>query len=364
MLLLGNDDVAQVLDMETTMAALEESYLAIADGHATCRPRIDIDIPTANPDRHYRWGTMEGGSTAGYFAIRMKSDILMWETAPDGTVTREKYCGRPGLFCGLILLTSTETGLPLAMIQDGVIQHMRVGGDGGIGVRHMARADASTIGMLGSGGMARTHILSFLAARPGIRALRVYSPTPANREAFAAWVAAEFGLEVTVCARPEEAYEGADIVAALTDATAPVLDGDRLEPGAHVVNIGGGGLPDARTMERVDVYLRLGDAPAPHGMPPFEQEYLSWRIHGPADAGRPKEEPHGNALPDRRVSLKELVDGTRPGRMSDDQITWSVRGNLQGAQFFPIAARAYQAAREKGLGREIPDDWILQTIRN
>ncbi|MDU8941760.1 hypothetical protein [Ovoidimarina sediminis] len=363
MLLLSNADVAEVLDMETTMAALEEAYLGVADGGATCRPRIDVNIPTSDPERVYRWGTMEGGARDGYFAIRMKSDVLHWETAADGTVTREKFCGRPGLFLGLILLTSTETGLPLALIQDGVLQHMRVGGDGGLGVRYMARTDAEVVGMLGSGGMAKTHVASFLTARPGIRRLKVYSPTRAHREAFGARAADTHGIEVEVCDRPEAIYEGAAIVAALTDATAPVLDGDRLEPGTHVVNIGGGGVPDRRTLERVDVYLRMGDAPAPEGLPPFEQEYLSWRVGAPP-ARRPKEKAHGNMLPGRRVSLKEIRDGSHPGRTSDDQITWSERGNLQGAQFFSVAGRAYEAARDKGLGREIPDDWLLQTIRN
>lgn len=364
MLLLGNDDIANVLDMETTMAALEAAYLGVAEGRGTCRPRIDVDIPTSDPERLYRWGTMEGGSTDGYFAIRMKSDVLHWETAPDGTVTREKYCGRPGLYCGLILLTSTESGMPLALIQDGVLQHMRVGGDGGLGVRHMARKDAEVVGMLGSGGMAKTHVEAFLAARPGIRTLRVYSPTKANREAFAAWIAEEHDLSVEACERPEDVYRGAHIVAALTDATRPVLDGDLIEPGAHVVNIGGGGLPDRRTMERVDVYLRFGDAPAPEGLAPFEQHFLSWRVAGKSPPKRPKEKAHGIMLPEKRVTLKDLVDGTHPGRTSDGQITWSERGNLQGAQFYSVAARAYEAAREQGLGREIPDDWILQTIRN
>lgn len=363
MLLLGNDDIAQVLDMDMTMDALQDAYLAVAEGRATCRPRIDIDIPTSDPGLHYRWGTMEGGAQGGHFAIRMKSDILHWETAPDGTVTREKYCGRPGLFCGLILLTSTETGLPLALIQDGIIQHMRVGGDGGLGVRHMARQDVTQVGMLGSGGMARTHMRAFLAARPGIDTLRVYSPTRENREAFARWVEAELGIAAIPCDRPEDVYDGSGIVAAVTDATAPVLDGDRLNPGTHVVNIGGGGLPDARTLDRVDVYLRMGDAPAPGGLPPFEQEYLSWRV-GTPPARRPREKAHGVALPDRRVTLKQLLDGTHPGRTSDDQITWSERGNLQGAQFFSVAGRAYEAARARGLGRDIPDDWLLQTIRN
>ena len=50
---------------------------------------------------------MEGGSTGGYFAIRMKSDII-YETEYKGALTQEKYCISPGLYCGLILLTSVE----------------------------------------------------------------------------------------------------------------------------------------------------------------------------------------------------------------------------------------------------------------
>lgn len=364
MLLLGNDDISQILEIGGVMAALESAYLDIAEGRATCRPRIDIDIPTPDPEKIYRWGTMEGGSTSGYFAIRMKSDVLHWETAPDGTVTREKFCGRPGLFCGLIFLTSTETGLPLALIQDGVLQHMRVGGDGGLGVKHMARKDASVVGMLGSGGMAKTHMRAFMAVRPGIRRLQVYSPTPENRTAFGEWVEGEFGIEVQVCDTPGDIYKGAHIVAALTDATAPVLNGNLIEPGAHVINVGSGGRPDARTMERVDLYLRFGDAPAPSGLPPFDQQFLSWRVEGAEPKSRPKEKASGNMLPGKRVTLKELSDGTHPGRASADQITWSERGNLQGAQFYSVAANAFETAREKGLGREIPDDWLLQTIRN
>src|SRR5262249_27962156 len=112
-LIINNADVEKLLTMEMTIEALEESYLALAAKEAVCRPRIDIRIPTSDPAKNYQWGTMEGGSTAGYFAIRMKSDVIYEQRVGD-VVTQEKYCSRPGLFCGLILLTSTETGEPLA----------------------------------------------------------------------------------------------------------------------------------------------------------------------------------------------------------------------------------------------------------
>src|SRR6266403_3634497 len=233
MLLLNNDDVKQVLTMEITVSALDQAYRELTRREAVCRPRIDVQIPTKDSTKIYQWGTMEGGSTSGYFAIRMKSDII-YETQYNGVTTQEKYCMRPGLFCGLILLTSIHNGEPLAFINDGHLQHMRVGGDGGIGVKYMANEDAEVVGMLGSGGMARTHMQAFTRVRT-IKKLQVFSPTKANREAFGREMAAKYNIEVQVCDRPEDVYKGAHILAALTDSALEVTDGTLLEKGAHIV---------------------------------------------------------------------------------------------------------------------------------
>jgi len=366
-LIINNDDVARLLTIEATMDALEQSYRNLAIGEAICRPRIDMRIPTSDPARTYQFGSMEGGSTEGYFAVRMKSDVI-YETAYNGAITREKHCVRPGLFCGLIFLTSTETGEPLAFINDGVLQHMRVAADGGIGVKYLARKDAEVVGMLGSGGMARSHMQAFMAVRH-IRKLQVYSPTRENREAFGREMAAKYDIEVMPCDRPDDIYKGADIVAALTDSAVPVLDGTRLEPGTHIVNIGGSGRIDAESLRRIDVYLRFGDAPAPVGRPELaiDDEFLAWEARPGShqhSGGRPRPRAPGVALPDRRVTLGDIVSGKAAGRTSDDEITWSERGNLQGAQFYAVAARVYEAAKAAKLGYEIPTSLFLQDIRD
>ncbi len=363
-LFLNNHDIEKVLTMKDTMAALEESYTRLATGEAVCRPRIDIAIPTSDPEKTYRWGTMEGGSTGGYFAIRMKSDIVYKQTVGD-VVTEEKYCTQPGLFCGLIFLTSIENGEPLAFINDGVLQHMRVGADGGLGVKYMARKDAEVVGMLGSGGMARAHMEAFTQVR-NIKRLQVYSPTPGNRQRFGDAMAQQYGIEVQVCDRPEQVYRGAHIVAGLTDSAIPVLDGKHLEKGAHIVNIGGGGKPDAASLARVDRYLRFGDAPAPLGRPEFgvPDEHITYAASRPGHPPRKGGKAHGVALPDRMVTLADIIHKRAEGRTSDDQITWSERGNLQGAQFYAVAGRAFELARAAKLGREIPTEWFLQDIRN
>jgi len=366
-LIINNDDVAKVLTMEDTIAALETSYRNLFLGEATCRPRIDIRIPTSDPTKNYQFGSMEGGSTGGYFAVRMKSDIV-YEQRNGDVVTQEKYCTKPGLFCGLIFLTSIENGEPLAFINDGVLQHMRVAGDGGIGVKYMARKDAKVVGMLGSGGMAREHMASFIAVR-NIEKLQVYSPTKTNREAFGREMAAKYNIEVQVCERPEDIYKGADIVAALTDSAVPVLNGALIEKGAHVVNIGGSGVPDAETIRRADVYLRFGDAPAPIGRPELalDDEYIAWEAKPEARKfgdGRWGKKAHGVMAPEKRITLADIWSGRTPGRTSPDQITWSERGNLQGAQFYAVAGRVYELVKERGLGYEIPTELFLQTIRN
>src|SRR5439155_14041037 len=205
-LLIDNDIVRRVLSPAAVRRALESAYRDLASGEAVCRPRIDIRIPTRDPAKFYQWGTMEGGSTGGYFAIRMKSDVV-YEREYEGARTQEKYCSRPGLYCGLVFLTDVETGEPLAIINDGTLQHLRVAADSAIGTDMMAREDCRTLGMLGSGGMATSHVEALLDVRR-IEHLKVFSPTRANRERFAAEIAERHEIECEALASPREAYRG------------------------------------------------------------------------------------------------------------------------------------------------------------
>lgn len=99
----------------------------------------------------------------------------------------------------------------------------------------------------------------------------------------------------------------------------------------------------------------------------LEDEYIAWearpaaRKFGDARWGK---KAHGVVLPDKRISLADIWSGKAPGRTSPDQITWSERGNLQGAQFYAVAGRVYELVRAHGLGYEIPTALFLQNIRN
>ena len=134
MLFIHNDMVVKLLSMRDCIEAQEQAFRQIPSGRAIHRPRLDMYVPCDLPDGYYRWGTMEGAND-GILAIRMKSDIITWPKNADGVWRENKYCVKPGAFCGLILLLSTKNGEPLAFINDGVLQHMRVGGGAGIGAR-------------------------------------------------------------------------------------------------------------------------------------------------------------------------------------------------------------------------------------
>ncbi len=365
MLFLNNSDVEQLLTPAMTRDALFQAYMDLAAQEAVCRPRIDIRIPTAEPGRVYQWGTMEGGSTRGYFAVRMKSDVI-YEQAYNGVRTQEKYASRPGLFCGLIWLTSIDTGEPLAILNDGYLQHMRVAADSAIGTNIMAREDSTALAMIGAGGMARSHLEALREVRD-IRSVKVYSPTKANRDRYAAEMSERFGIACEALDNPADACRGADILASCTDSSVPVIQPEWLEPGMHVISIGGRPTEGARG--RFDRTLRLGTAPAPVGRPELgtADEYLAY-------LARPDDPRWQSELIGKRASrvtgrgddvfFADIVAEREQGRGGRDQITYSERGNIQGAQFYSVAAVVYEAAVERGLGRTLPTEWFLQDIRD
>jgi len=363
-LLLNNDDVRNLLTMQMTIDALDRSYRGTITGETVCRPRIDIEIPTRNPEQTYRWGTMEGGSSAlGYFAIRMKSDIIYY-TEYEGVRTEEKFASRPGLFCGLVMLFDVQNAEPLAIINEGYLQHFRVGADAGIGARHMAREDAHVVGMFGSGGMARSHVDAMRQVR-SIDRIQVFSPTREHREAYAREMAEKYDIEVIAVDDPSDVCRGADIVCECTDAAQTVVMGRWLEPGTHITAIGSHFDPEV--YERTDVSLRLGMAPAPVGPPQWATESGSVTYAaGPGMKGieQTTKAHRTEARFEKVISLEDLLAGHEAGRTSREQITHSTRGNLQGAQFFAVGGAVYEAARASSVGGAVPTEWFLQDIRD
>ena len=366
MLLIDNDTVARVLTMAECMAVQEEAFAAAAAGTAVSRPRIDTFAPCEREDGYYRFGSIEGTSHDIY-AVRLKSDILTWPRRPDGSWSEQKYCVRPGTYCGLVFLFSTRDGTPLAILNDGHLQHMRVGGAAGIGTRLLARQDAQIVAMIGSGGMARTVLEAILLVRP-IRQVRLYSRDPARRAAFVKEANTRFGVDVVDVPSAEKALEGADIVATCTDSMTPVVDGAWLRPGMHVVNIGPSDLgPDSEA--RIDCVVRQGSEVLPL---PESDNYVAGLGHsrGAFLAGTPEERKRIPRSGHRKSAKREwptyadVITGRVPGRISGEQITQYRPVGNWGLQFSSVGGLVYRNAKRLGLGRELPTELFLQNVKN
>lgn len=372
-LLINNEDVAEVLTMADCIDTIEAGVKEYYDGDATCRPRIDVWAPSGDPKGYYQWGSMEGTSRRHMvFATRLKSDIAYW-TEYNGVKTQEKYCQRPGKFCGLILIFSLENGEPLAIINDGYLQHMRVGATGGLAAKYLAREDVETIGMIGSGGMARTHAMAFCAVRK-IRRIQVYSPTVRNREAYAKEMSETLEIEVVPVKSAQEAVRGAEIVSTCTDSVVPVLSGKWLEDGAFVATVKGTTEIDEEVLKRVDIFFTFapeapktsaeeeGAATAAHRISGTHRAYVAGQ---PDDLVRIPEVKKERKIDKRKVvSFKDLFDRKVHGRANDKQVVSMTGNHIQGIQFAAVGGRTYQLVKERGLGRDFPTDWLLQDIRN
>jgi len=366
MLFINNDQVAELLTMKDCIRVQEEAFKAQENGGAIHRPRIDMYTPCEREDGYYRWGTMEGWYD-GIFSIRMKSDVITWPQSDNSGWTEEKYCMQSGTFCGLIMVFSSENGEPLAMINDGVLQHMRVGGGAGIGVKYLSRKNSKTIGMLGSGGMARTFLAAYMRVR-AIEFVKVYSPTKAHREAFAKEMSTTHGIEVEPVDSPRDAVRGVDILSTNTDSMTPTFEPDWLEAGMHVAMLGPCEVsPEAEAC--IDVKIRQGVGGL--SMPESQRIQMEVGMSPLAYIGGSKEEmerlppkTQGSGFGGDYPDFCDLVFGRAQGRTNEDQITFYHNMGNQGLQFAAVGGLVYRLAAEKKMGNSVPTDWFVQDIRD
>ena len=211
-LILSNDDVEKLLTMPECIDVMEEAYIELAEGRGISRTRSDCFAPTTRPDALYSLKSMDGVvPKLGVGAVRINSDIITWPKRGNN-MRREKVPAAPNnRYVGLVLLFSVETGEPLAILPDGVMQRIRVGAANGLGIRYLARKNARTVGILGSGWQAGAQLTAACAVRD-VETIRCFSPNPENRDTFAATMSALLGVRVDPVAEPEAAIKGADIV--------------------------------------------------------------------------------------------------------------------------------------------------------
>jgi len=347
-LVLSNDDIARLLTMEDCMAALEPMYRDYVDSRALLSPRVDNIIPNAHEGGYYAFKHMGGGWPAqGIQALRINSDVITHPVVA-GMPRRVKQPMADGRWVGLVLLFNTDTGKLLAMFPDGVMQRMRVGAASGLALKHLAREDASTLALIGTGWQAGAQLMAARAVRD-FREVRVYSPRRESREAFVS----QYG-KVRAVESAEACVEGADVILAATSSMVRVIEPKWLKPGMHVGCIKSQEI-DGDVLDRCDrvfVHNRQQAKQTNNVMPGTPnvdeaREQGWWK--DPARRGR---------YPD----LGELLAERAPGRERAVEITCFANNVGLGLQFAAAGAFVLRKAREQGVGKELPDDWFTEDV--
>jgi ornithine cyclodeaminase/alanine dehydrogenase-like protein (mu-crystallin family) len=255
-----------------------------------------------------------------------------------------------GMFVGLVQLFSAVTGELLAIMPDGVIQQTRVGVTSALGMKVMARKNSEILGLIGSGGQARAHY-RFMTSVLGIKKVKVFSPNPEHRKQFTAEMADETGVAGEPVSSAEEAAKDCDVVCSATNSSRPVLNPDWLQPGMHYNSI--------REFETDLAALDRCDVVAIHTQFGGIQHYQPPGIVGDMPGVRREKSRDWSRYPE----ICDLIAGKAPGRTNDKQITFFLNNVGTGVQFAAMGYCAYRAAKENGLGHEIPTDWFLQDIK-
>ncbi len=214
--ILTTDDIQPYLEPKAIVQAVREAYHERGHG-APARPRTRLK----NDD--------PAGLLTGYTAILPHAGAMGGYTYSAGFQTKDAWFLAP--------LFSTETGELKALIDGSKLNPLKTGAASAVAVDELARQDATTLALIGSGRQAYGQFRCIETVRE-LTHVTVHSPTPKHRTALAETIQNDHGIPATPTHTSQEAIQGADIVVTATRSGSPVFNGEDLDDGAHVTAMG------------------------------------------------------------------------------------------------------------------------------
>lgn len=317
--IINADLTRRLLPMADCIDVLEPAMIAASDGSVSAPPRLASPLADGS-------GTMllMPGSSAALGTYGAKVIGLHPDNPPRGMPSIQ----------GFVTLFDYASGAPLALVEGATVTAVRTAAASGLATRQLAREDASSCGIFGTGTQAATHIEAMCAVRPIDRIL-LWGRDPARARALAAEQAKLRGLNVQASEDPAE-VGACDLVCTVTGSPTPILRGDWVRSGAHVNLVGSHSLTtreaDTALLAKSEVFVDLLESACNEG----------GDVMIPLQAGELSENPI-------RGEIGRVLSGELAGRGSAAQITLYKSLGIVAQDLF-AANHVYHRALELGLG--------------
>lgn len=294
--ILTDEEVGRVLSAAHAVKVVEQAFKARAEGAMVSPARFSVNAG-------------EGGLvfTAGA------------ETKYTHSIGFRVYDAYPSKQSGhhqqLVAVYDSQTGEFKGLVIGGLVGALRTAAINAVAIRHMAREDVATLGILGSGFQARNHLLAALAVRR-FQEVKVYSPNAAHREAFVAEMNAAAVTPVKAVDSAEEVVRSADVLICATRSSVPVFEAAWVNPGAHVNTIG------PKFAGSHELPIELAQRSRVIATDSLQQLNALQKPHFLAGS------PDG----ERILELSEIVAGNQQGRLSAADVTLFCSVGLSGTE--------------------------------
>jgi ornithine cyclodeaminase/alanine dehydrogenase-like protein (mu-crystallin family) len=327
-LILTTEDL-QRLDppMSGAIEVIEKCVRIQASGDVTNHPRVHLPYPPS--------GFSEKRGGFGNRTLRILPAVVPgFDAAGFRVYTIGPRKSREA--SALLILFSFEDMTLRAIINDAWLHYIRTGAPAGVAAKYLARREIDTVGVIGTGRIARRAVEAVACVRK-FRRVNVYSPNPDHRRDYVRDIGSLLNIDVEAKEDAQSVLKGADILITATNAYRPVYDGNGLEPGTLVISLAPGEI-DVATLERGALFATWKDQ-ALHDEPAREP------FKTLAAQGR---------LPEFEAKCRELDDAMTgvAGRKSDDEIITCL---VPASSLWDpaMAAWVYELARARGIGNEV-----------
>ena len=221
-LLLTRRDVADLLDLDSCIAAVESAFRQRAEGRAPAS--AVLAFPVDGGGFHVKAAALP--SARSYFAAKLNGNF------PDNPAR----LGLPAIQ-GVVVLCDAGTGTPLAVLDSMELTTLRTAAATAVAARWLARPESATAAILGCGVQGRAQLKALTRVLP-LRRVRAFDREPEAAARFAEELSGELGIPITAAPRPSDAVRDADVCVTCTPSRVPLLRIGDLPAGVFIAAVG------------------------------------------------------------------------------------------------------------------------------